>query len=197
MDSQEESSVESGKTEPPLGPELQEAEETLEAALTEACATEPAGQAETGELIRLDEMLEVASEAAKRAISLRRRRRADRDTKTTPTGRADMADAEAAASPGGTHRAFTDTQGVQWDVFPVYPEARLSPHSQLKGTFPDGWLCYDSASEKRRLSPIPENWQTLSDGELERLAARAEVAGRRPGRSGNEPGSPESRQPGE
>jgi hypothetical protein len=197
MDSQEESAEESGRNEAPLGAELQEAEETLEAALTEACAAEPAGQAGTGELIRLDEMLEVASEAAKRAISLRRRRRADRDTKTTRTGRADMADAEAAASPGATHRAFTDVRGVTWDVYAVYPEARLSPHSQLKGTFPQGWLCFDAGAEKRRLSPIPENWQAQSDDELERLGERAEVAGRRRGSSGNEPGPTESRPPGE
>jgi hypothetical protein len=179
-----------------LVPELREAEQALEAALTEACATKPASEADTGELIRVDESLGLASEAAKRAVSLRRRRRANRVAKTTPAvGGAVMADAEAAASQGATHRAFTDALGVKWDVFAVYPEARLSPHSQLKGTFSQGWLCYDSGAEKRRLSPIPENWQALSDNELERLAQRAEVAPRR-GRARNDPGPRESRPPG-
>jgi hypothetical protein len=181
----------------PLTPELREAEQALEAALTEACASTPANEADTGELIQVDEMLEIASEAAKRAVSLRRRRRANRVTVQRQVGKGALADAEDAASPAATHRAFTDARGVTWDVFAVYPEARLSPHSQLKGTFPQGWLCYDSGTEKRRLSPIPENWQTLTDEELAKLAERAEVASRRRGRSGNEPGPPENRPPSE
>jgi hypothetical protein len=181
----------------PLIPELREAEQALEAALTEACASKPASEADTGELIQVDEMLEVASEAAKRAVSIRRRRRANQSTELKQAGKGALADAEAAASAAATHREFTDVRGVTWDVFAVYPEARLSPHSQLKGTFPQGWLCYDSGTEKRRLSPIPENWQTLSDDELAKLAERAEVAPRRRGRFGNEPGRSENRPPSE
>ena len=191
-----EPSLEPPNTEHPLSPDLQEAEQTLDAALAEACATQPASKADTGELIKVEEMLGVASEAAKRAISLRRRRRSDRGT-TARTGRTVMADAEAAASPGAAHRAFTDARGVSWDVFAVYPETRLSPHSQLKGTYPQGWLCYDSGTEKRRLTPIPEDWQSLSDKELERLAATAEVAGRRRGQPGNDSAPGEQRPPGE
>ncbi|MDQ3997945.1 MAG: hypothetical protein M3303_13120, partial [Gemmatimonadota bacterium] len=62
----------------PLTPELRAAELTLEQALASACAAQPASKADTGELIRVEEVLQIASEAAKRAISLRRRRRADR-----------------------------------------------------------------------------------------------------------------------
>jgi hypothetical protein len=168
----------------PLGPELREAEETLEHALTEACASSPASEAETGELIRVEEMLQVASEAAKRAISLRRRRRAD---KAQRAARWAMGDAEAAASLGATHRSFTDARGIWWDVFAVYPESRPSPHSQLKGTFQQGWLCFESGGEKRRLSPIPEDWRTVSQRDLEELLQRAEVASRRRGRLRTDP----------
>jgi len=103
--------------------------------------------------------------------------------------------AEAAASQEATHRAFTDVEGVRWDVFAVYPEARLSP--RLRGAFQQGWLCFDSGPEKRRLSPIPDNWQELADEELERLAGRAERARpRRRSRSGDdEPGPTEIRPP--
>lgn len=187
-------------TEPnPLTPELREAEETLEAALAEACAAKPASEIDTGELIHVEEMLAVASDAAKRAVSLRRKRRVDSEDRAASggqrarAGRAAMADAEAAASRSAVHRTFTGEGGVTWDVFAVYPEARLSPHSQLKGTFSQGWLCYDSGVEKRRLSPIPDDWQTLSDQELERLAARAEVAARKRGRSSSQPGPAEPR----
>jgi uncharacterized protein involved in exopolysaccharide biosynthesis len=94
--------VESGRTES-LVPQLRDAELTLQRALAEACLTKRPSGANTGELIRIDEVLQLASEAAQRAIAIRRRRRLD---ETQRTERAAMADAEAAASPGATHRAF-------------------------------------------------------------------------------------------
>jgi hypothetical protein len=36
-----------------------------------------------------------------------------------------------------------------------------------------GWLCFESASEKRRLVPVPPGWQRMSDRGLEELCARA------------------------
>jgi hypothetical protein len=160
----------------PLIPELRNAELTLEHALAEACAALPATKADTGELIKVEEVLEIAGEAAKRAISLRRRRRAERNQRAT---RWAIGDAESAASPGAKHRTFTDARGIWWDVFAVYPEVRPS---SLKGTFQHGWLTFDSGTEKRRLSPIPEDWQHLTDGELMQLLSRAEVATSRRGR---------------
>jgi hypothetical protein len=174
----------------PLVPELREAERLLETTLEEACASPPATKADTGELIRVDELLETASDAAKRAISLRRRRGADKAKRSAP---AEMGDAESAASADATHRMFTDAHGVQWDVFAVYPEARLSVHSQLKGTYPQGWLCFDSSAEKRRLSPIPENWQSLSEDQLRELSERAEVASTQRRRGGRKSGPEQSR----
>ena len=174
-----------------LGPELEEAEQLLESTLTEACESTPASEAETGELIRVDELLEAASDAAKRAISLRRRRRVDNSKRgDTP---ATMGDAEAEASADATHRVFADGRGVRWDVFAVYPEPRPSVHSQLKGSYPQGWLCFDSPGEKRRLSPIPENWQGLNEEQLAQLAERAESASARRGRSAK--ASPEQARP--
>jgi hypothetical protein len=173
----------------PLLPELRNAELTLEHALAEACAANPARKADTGELIRVDEMLEIASDAAKRAVSLRRRRRAERTQQTTQLA---MGDAEAAAILGTTHRSFTDARGVWWDVFAVYPQAR---YSKFRGTFQQGWLCFDSGTEKRRLSPIPDDWRTVSDAALERLAERAEVASSRRGRPPKDTGPEDQRKP--
>jgi hypothetical protein len=163
----------------PLLPELRQAELTLEQALAEACGTAPATDANTGDLIKIEEVLQVASEAAKRAISLRRRRRADSAQRTQ---RWAMGDAEEAASLGATHRTFTDAGGTWWDVFAVYPETRASSQTTLKGTFQQGWLCFDSGGEKRRLSPIPDDWRTISEKDLEQLAQRAVVASKRRGR---------------
>ena len=58
----------------PLEPALTDAERLLRQSLTEVCRTDPA-RADTGEMIRLEETLAIAGEAAKRAVSLRRRMR--------------------------------------------------------------------------------------------------------------------------
>jgi hypothetical protein len=179
----------------PLGSELREVESLMEEALAEACDTEAPSEVDTGELIRVEEMLEIATDAAKKAIALRHRRREARKRPGTRGGAA-LGAAEAAASEAATHRAFSDVRGVTWDVYAVYPEARLS--SKLPGAFQHGWLCFDSGPEKRRLSPIPDNWQELSNEELEQLADRAERArprrGARPS-ADDEPGPTESRPP--
>lgn len=62
-----------------LGPMLNEAHQTLDDALDEACASAPAVEETTGEMIRLEENLSVAAEAAKRAVSIRRRLHEERD----------------------------------------------------------------------------------------------------------------------
>ena len=178
--------MESGSSDPRV-PDLRQAELALEQALNQACATKPATRADTGELIEIEKVLELATDAAKHAVSLRRRRRADSARRSA---RWAMGDAEAAASLGATHRTFTDARGVWWDVFAVYPETRGVTQTMLKGTFQEGWLCFDSGTEKRRLSPIPDDWRTVTDAELAQLAERAEVAAsRRKRQQRKEPGS--------
>jgi hypothetical protein len=177
----------------PLTPELREAESLMEQALDEACDTDSPSEVDTGELIRVEEMLEVASDAAKQAIALRQRRREARSSGSTRAGGA-LGAAEAAASEGAAHRTFTDQHGVKWDVYAVYPEAQLSP--KLRGAFQHGWLCFDSGPEIRRLSPIPEHWQELAATDLEQLADRAERArprGVRRSTGDQEPGRGDSR----
>jgi hypothetical protein len=167
--------VQSSQSEP-LQPDLHEAAETLEKALAEACAARAARDADTGELIRVEEMLAVASEAARRAIAIRRRARLEGESAARgELPRPPIADQAESAS----HRLFDDRRGVRWDVWAVYPEARPSQASALPGPFQSGWLVFESASEKRRLGPIPSDWQTVAASELERLCEQAEVATRR------------------
>ena len=152
----------------PRRPDLREAAETLEQALTEACASKSAHEADTGELIRVEEMLTLAGEAARRAISIRR----DAREGTASVGAGDQRGAV-------THRLFDDARGVRWDVWAVYPEARPAQSSALPASFQTGWLVFESGSEKRRLSPIPINWQSAPPSDLELLCQRAEIASRR------------------
>jgi hypothetical protein len=153
--------------------DLREAAETLEQALTEACASRPAHEADTGELIRIEEMLALASDAARRAISIRRKAR--------QVGESGLESADVGIDqPTSTrHRLFDDGHGVTWDVWAVYPEGRPSQLSALPGTFQSGWLVFESSAEKRRLSPIPSGWLTLPPNELEHLCEQASSASRR------------------
>jgi len=187
--------VEEEKVQPshfdPRQPDLREAAETLEKALAEACAAKAARDADTGELIRVEEMLALASEAARRAIAIRRQARLDAEA----GARGDPVVPPVADQSGsGAHRLFDDRRGVSWDVWAVYPEARPSQVSALPGSFQSGWLVFESALEKRRLSPIPGNWQTAASDELERLCEQAEVATRRVRRPAGDAGETPPRQ---
>ena len=83
--------------------------------------------------------------------------------------------------------------GRAWDVWEVYPSA---VEQRMSGEYPavdggaptpekrevrirvpsalqDGWLAFQSGTDRRRLTPIPERWVTLDDAELVRLLAVA------------------------
>lgn len=50
------------------------------------------------------------------------------------------------------------------------PAGRFSPGRE------HGWLTFMSGEEKRRLSPVPEGWETAPEAELAAWLAKAEVA---------------------
>ena len=178
-----------------LHPELDEAERLLRESLGQVCATDPT-RADTGEMIRLDEMLAIAGEAAKRAVSLRRRMRqegkpAPRAAKgprrrgtaaSSEPAKESTADAtrtavEGAALRSGTadSRTFRDSRGVTWSVWAVYPQSARG-RAGLHGAYANGWLTFVCEVEKRRLSPVPDDWAALDDGALEALCLAAKVA---------------------
>jgi hypothetical protein len=89
-------------------------------------------------------------------------------------------------------RTFVDSDGNEWQAFDVVPpnderrlgERRLamsdtatdrrdSERRMTVGTFARlaamdrGWLCFERGTERRRLSPIPEDWRRCTDAELE------------------------------
>ena len=61
----------------PLRPQLHRVQETLQDSLDEVCDAPPVGQVNTGELIKMEESLAIAVEAAKEAVSIRRKLRDD------------------------------------------------------------------------------------------------------------------------
>lgn len=61
-------------------------------------------------------------------------------------------------------RTFTDRAGTEWQVWNCEPEDR------------EGWLCFQSATEKRRLFPVPAHWEHGSADRLELFCRVAEPA---------------------
>jgi hypothetical protein len=61
----------------PLRPQLTRLEEALQGSLEEVCDSPPIPEVSTGELIKIEESLAIAAEAAKQAVSIRRKLRED------------------------------------------------------------------------------------------------------------------------
>jgi hypothetical protein len=170
-------------------PQLHQAQERLEVALKEACAMN-VKKANTGELIHIDELLAIAGDSAKRVISVRRRMRRDAgergpaanaaSAKTPAKGRAPNAKGSTVDTDWVARalksRVFEDAHRVRWTTFAVRPSKATADRPNLPEPFQSGWLSFDSGSETRRLSPIPEGWHLLSDEELRALCDRAEHA---------------------
>jgi hypothetical protein len=147
-----------------LRPKLQRAKATLRSALKEACHAD-LERANTGELIRIEEVLAIANEAAKEAVSVRRRLSTEQHVATP-------------MPPPALAREIVDERGIRWAVFAVVPttsEDRPTVRERFRG----GWLSFDSGEETRRLVPIPTGWQQLTDLELRVLWAQAEYTPRR------------------
>jgi hypothetical protein len=97
-------------------------------------------------------------------------------------------------------RSFMDSAGNEWQAFDVVPrsnerrnyERRLSDDratttaadrregdrrvtvgGRTSMVVGQGWLCFQRGTDRRRLSPIPDDWQRLSDAELDALCRTA------------------------
>ena len=89
-------------------------------------------------------------------------------------------------------RDFTDVLGNQWIVWEVYPrliERRLMEERRTsmrttaerrhefvgRATLPrqilGGWLAFQSDHERRRVMPVPDDWEDLDDRDLRSLLA--------------------------
>ncbi len=173
----------------PLEPELKQATKKLSEALDEACRTD-VKKADTGEMVRVEEVLAIANDAAKAVVSIRRRRSqrrmelrdrqpdaaaegARRERSPDDAEPGSTAEALDVTPPGG-HRVFRDAAGVRWEAFAVYPHDDTQARARLPHPFRNGWLTFESVAEKRRLSPVPDDWDQLREAGLRELCQRAE-----------------------
>ena len=76
-------------------------------------------------------------------------------------------------------REFTDSNGTAWRVWNVDPTTPHVPNvKQKRRSQPvNGWLVCESDKERRRLSPVPDDWATC---DVHRLATYCERAERVP-----------------
>ena len=95
-------------------------------------------------------------------------------------------------------REFVDATGCRWLVWAVHPTSterrsgasdtrspprlerrvRQAPRARVRAEYAHGWLACESATERRRVAPIPEGWEELSDGELATLCDHGESSSR-------------------
>jgi hypothetical protein len=67
---------------------------------------------------------------------------------------------------------FRDAAGVEWEVYEVAAQALGTGRlDYLPDKFRRGWLVFECDTEKRRLAPIPPEWESLSLHELQTLVA--------------------------
>jgi hypothetical protein len=99
-----------------------------------------------------------------------------------------------------THRQFQDQSGSTWDVWDVHPTAmerrrqeRRDAQQRRRGERRQrdeghavgverglrlGWLAFQAGEERRRLVPIPPNWNTMPEERLRELKDRAVASDR-------------------
>ena len=71
-------------------------------------------------------------------------------------------------------RTVTDSAGAEWTIFEVKKPIAGEQWTYLPERFGNGWLCFESATAKRRLTPVPAGWGDSSDAELLRLLKKAQ-----------------------
>jgi hypothetical protein len=95
-----------------------------------------------------------------------------------------------------TLREISEAGGRSWRVWDTFPSggthnpasalAKFLSTPSVTGTIPSyvsqarrlGWLTFESGSEKRRLSPVPDRWYKLEESLLLGLLSNAEVVPR-------------------
>jgi hypothetical protein len=81
-------------------------------------------------------------------------------------------------------RQIRDAAGVEWVVYEVNPAVNAwRTAGSLPEGYKNGWLCFESCNEKRRLTPLPEGWQEYPIEQLSGLIGTA-LPVRSPAKSG-------------
>jgi hypothetical protein len=76
-------------------------------------------------------------------------------------------------------RQIRDAAGIEWMVYEVNPgSGEWRSIDSLPEGYRSGWLCFESSTEKRRLTPLPSGWQDLPLEQLSGLLVHAALVRR-------------------
>jgi hypothetical protein len=70
---------------------------------------------------------------------------------------------------------FVDSGGVTWRVWQTVPTSRTS----VSGEFERGWLTFESPTGRKRLAPVPADWDATTPDRLELMCRAATEVARR------------------
>ena len=170
-------------------PALRRAEVDLAHHLDEACeeAEKDFSQESLDELLRLEDELLAAADAARKAVRLRQnlgeRPSKDKDVERAPSPSAAQTQSSADEPPPCRVREFRDRTGREWRVWQVIPGStgRAANPARYLGEYVKGWLAFEllHGDVRKRLPSVPSDWLQMSDEELDRLLPQAVEVRRR------------------
>ena len=73
------------------------------------------------------------------------------------------------------YREFADDGGTLWRVWDTHPMAANALRNVVP-SYAGGWLTFESSGERKRLAPIPPEWESASPELLIHWCARASTA---------------------
>ena len=80
-------------------------------------------------------------------------------------------------------RTFRDPEGREWQVWDVVPnregDGGTRRHHYLPPEMAQGWLCFEAADQKRRLTPFPNDWEQRDDDAIHALCLAAQPVAQR------------------
>jgi hypothetical protein len=73
-------------------------------------------------------------------------------------------------------RTFTTRDGVTWNVWNVVPTLSHNARKLTLSTgMIEGWLCFEGGGLKRRIIPVPADWESWSEEQLEAALSDAQA----------------------
>jgi len=72
-------------------------------------------------------------------------------------------------------RTFVDESGTEWEVREIHvPTLAVVPKRFMRHPeFAEGWLLFSTASERRRIAPVPPDWMNRPSTDLSAWCASA------------------------
>jgi hypothetical protein len=83
------------------------------------------------------------------------------------------------------YREFVDDAGTFWRVWDTHPVAESTLRT-VSPSYAGGWLTFECDAERRRLAPVPPEWEFASRDVIGQWCARASPV--RAMRDGDRPG---------